>query len=76
MTRQSKTMLQAVENIKRKAGVGESGRGVEERLEENMMKSGTLEQQNYAFFSFFFSSQSTARNLAKYGKHRKSKTIE
>lgn len=54
MTRQSKTMLQAVENIKRKAGVGESGRGVEERLEENMMKSGTLEQQNYAFFSFFF----------------------
>lgn len=50
MTRQSKTMLQAVENIKRKAGVGESGRGVEERLEENMMKSGTLEQQNYAFF--------------------------
>lgn len=68
MTRQSKTMLQAVENIKRKAGVGESGRGVEERLEENMMKSGTLEQQNYAFF---FSSQSTARNLAKYGKHRR-----
>lgn len=55
MTRQSKTMLQAVENIKRKAGVGESGRGVEERLEENMMKSGTLEQQNYAFFFFLHS---------------------
>jgi len=42
MTSQSKAMLQAVENIKRKAGVGESGRRVDGRLEENIMKSETL----------------------------------
>lgn len=73
MTRQSKAMLQAVEKIKRKAGVGKSGRGVEERLEENMMKSETL--AGTTELNIFFS-QLTAMNLAKNGKHRKSMTIE
>lgn len=74
MTRQSKAMLQAVEKIKRKAGVGTSGRGVEERLEENMMKSETLAGTTQLYLLLF--SQLTAKNLAKNGKHRKSMTIE
>lgn len=56
MTRQSKAMLQAVEKIKRKAGVGTSGRGVEERLEENMMKSETLAGTTQLYLLLFFHS--------------------
>lgn len=79
MTRQSKAMLQAVEKIKRKAGVGTSGRGVKERLEENMMKSETLAGTTELYlFLFFFTvdCKEFGKKKKKNGKHRKTMTIE